>query len=116
MAKKLSPYRMGWILAIFDLPVGTGEERLTATKFRKFLLDDGYMMLQFSVYVRPCVSYEHMEKHSARIKSAAPRRGFVKVMYFTDRQWGLSLNIIGDGTEMGNREALPKMPQQIVFW
>ena len=107
---------MGWILAIFDLPVTLSEERSAATKFRNFLLDDGYTMLQYSVYVRACVSYEHMEKYSERIKDAAPRRGFIKVMYFTDRQWGLSLNLIGHGTLLGKREAEPTMPPQIVFW
>jgi CRISPR-associated protein Cas2 len=116
MARKLSPYRMGWILAIFDLPVGSSEQRLAANKFRNYLLDDGYVMLQFSVYVRPCVSYEHLEKHSERIKAAAPTQGFVKVMYFTDRQWALSLNLIGGGQDRGRRETKPVMPSQIIFW
>jgi CRISPR-associated protein Cas2 len=85
---------MGWIFTIFDLPVGTKEERQAATKFRNWLLDDGYMMIQYSVYARPCVSYEHMEKHTQRILAATPDSGFVKIMFFTDKQWELSINII----------------------
>jgi hypothetical protein len=54
---------MGWILTMFDLPVMTDKERKAATKFRNDLLDNGYLMIQFSVYARPCVSYEQMDTH-----------------------------------------------------
>ncbi len=113
---KGSPYRMGWILVAFDLPVGTDRERRQATSFRKFLKDDGFLMLQFSVYVRPCVSYEHIEKHAARLKGLAPMNGLVRIMFFTDKQWGLSINLIGEGTDVGGRETNPEMPDQILFW
>jgi CRISPR-associated protein Cas2 len=113
---KASPYRMGWILVTFDLPVGTPNERREATWFRNFLKDDGFMMLQFSVYARPCVSHEHVEKHAARLKALAPIHGLIRLMFFTDKQWGLSVNLIGDGTETGNRETKPEMPTQIIFW
>ena len=46
--------RVMWVFVFFDLPVGTKTERRLATRFRKFLKDDGYMMLQFSVYARVC--------------------------------------------------------------
>ena len=39
---------------MFDLQVGAEKERKMATKFRNFLLDDGYIMMQFSVYSRIC--------------------------------------------------------------
>lgn len=107
---------MGWIMTIFDLPVGSKEERSKATKFRKWLLDDGYIMLQFSVYVRPCVSYEHLEKHKNRILVHTPDSGFVKILFFTDKQWGMSINIIGKEEYLENREAEPEMPDQILFW
>jgi CRISPR-associated protein Cas2 len=113
---KASPYRMGWILVTFDLPVSTDTQRREATKFRKFLLDDGFMMMQFSVYCRPCVSYEHVEKHAERLQKSAPHEGFVRLMFFTDKQWELSINLIGDGTDTGKRETDPEMPAQILFW
>ena len=46
--------RILWLFVFFDLPVGTKAERRVATRFRNFLKDDGYMMLQFSVYARVC--------------------------------------------------------------
>ena len=36
---------------MFDLPVLTAPQRREATRFRKFLLDRGFSMVQFSVYV-----------------------------------------------------------------
>ena len=107
---------MGWIMTIFDLPVGTKEDRSKATKFRNWLLDDGYIMIQFSVYARPCISYEHMEKHKLRLQSSTPDSGFVKILFFTDKQWQLSINVIGKDDYLENREAEPEMPDQILFW
>jgi CRISPR-associated protein Cas2 len=107
---------MGWIMIIFDLPVLMPEQRRVATKFRNWLLDDGYLMIQYSVYARPCISYEHLEKHSQRIVEHAPHSGYVRVMFFTDKQWQLGINIIGDDSYLGHREASPEMPSQIIFW
>src|SRR5487761_1524060 len=46
--------RILWMFVFFDLPVGTKGERRAATRFRNFLKDEGYMMLQWSVYARVC--------------------------------------------------------------
>ena len=53
---------MGWMIVAFDLPVVEKEQRKAATRFRKFLLDDGYQMLQFSVYARSLVSHARMHE------------------------------------------------------
>ena len=58
----LSGYRLMWIMVLFDLPVITEKERKTATKFRNFLLDNSFEMVQFSVYMRPCPGKEHVER------------------------------------------------------
>jgi len=48
----LSAYRAMWLMAMFDLPVETKENRRHYTRFRKLLMKDGFMMLQYSVYAR----------------------------------------------------------------
>src|SRR3546814_3502482 len=50
----LSGYRLMWIFVMFDLPVGTKKQMHDATKFREFLLDQGFEMSKFSVYARFC--------------------------------------------------------------
>lgn len=107
---------MGWVLVMFDLPVLTDAERKAATRFRKDLLDDGYFMVQFSIYARPCVSSEHMDKHIGRLQSRVPEAGNVRMMFITDQQWGQSVTVIGPNYHQGNREIDPKIPKQIDFW
>lgn len=101
---------------MFDLPVLTDEERKTATRFRKDLLDNGYLMMQFSVYARPCVSYEQMDTHIARVKSVTPEAGNVRLMFITDEQWGKSVTVIGSNYKQGHRVIDPAMPAQVDFW
>ncbi len=101
---------------MFDLPVVTDRERRAATRFRNDLLDDGYLMIQFSIYARPCVSYEHQEKHIAKVKGLVPEAGNVRIMFMTDEQWKKSVTVIGKNYEQGKRAVDPAMPQQIEFW
>ena len=86
---------MGWTLVMFDLPVLTDKERKVASHFRKDLLDSGYLMIQWSIYARPCVTYEQMDTHIARVKSVTPEAGNVRLMFITDQQWGNAVTIVG---------------------
>lgn len=76
-----------WVLAMFDLPVDTPELRRHYTQFRKALLKDGFMMLQYSVYGRFCENDASAEVHKKRIKRWIPSDGEVRVMMVTDRQF-----------------------------
>ncbi len=107
---------MGWVMVMFDLPVMSDEERKTATRFRKQLLDDGYLMIQFSVYARPCVSYEAMDTHTRVLEKIVPAAGNVRVLFFTDVQWQRAYTVIGPNYQQGGREIDPQMPEQVEFW
>lgn len=104
---------MGWLMVAFDLPVGTPEERKRANNFRKFLLDDGYQMMQFSVYVRPCVSFARQETHIRRVKAAVPEEGSVRVLFVTKAQWERAFVIHGRPAQVTKPE---KLPDQIQLW
>ena len=86
-ARALSAYRIMWIMALFDLPVGTKTERKRATKFRQFLLDEGFLMMQFSCYIRFSGGREYAEAVTGRVGKACPRAGKVDVIWFTDKQY-----------------------------
>jgi CRISPR-associated protein Cas2 len=107
---------MGWIIVMFDLPVGTRIQRKRATGFRNWLLEDGYEMLQFSVYVRACVDRDRVRKHSRRIQAECPKNGNVRILFLTDKQWEQGIAIMGGSFDQGNRSESPKMPQQTEFW
>ena len=83
----LSGYRLMWMLVMFDLPVLTKQERRDATKFRKFLLDEGFGMCQYSVYMRFCAGKEQTQVYTRRVESALPPSGNVQILCFTDKQY-----------------------------
>lgn len=84
-----------WIFVFFDLPVGTKTERRTATQFRNFLLKDGYMMIQFSVYARICNGQDRVEKHTQRITARIPEKGSVRLIQITDKQYERMKILVG---------------------
>jgi CRISPR-associated protein Cas2 len=59
---------------MFDLPVETREQRKIATKFRKYLLDEGYVMMQFSVYYRICNGKDMVNKYLLRLEDNFRKR------------------------------------------
>ena len=75
------------ILVFFDLPVKTKLERKRATRFRNFLLKDGYYMVQFSVYARVCNGNDMVEVHKQRLKVNVPDEGSIRVLVITERQY-----------------------------
>jgi CRISPR-associated protein Cas2 len=105
---RFNAYRIMWVLVFFDLPTETKRDRQVATKFRKYLLDDGFSMFQFSIYLRHCPSKENAEVHSKRIKAQLPKKGKVGILQVTDRQFG-QMEIF-----FGQKEAdLPPPSQQL---
>lgn len=86
--ERIDQYRILWIFISFDLPVETKKDRKNYARFRKQLLKDGFSMLQFSLYVRHCNSYENAEVHRKRVKSFLPPRGEIALYTLTDKQFG----------------------------
>jgi CRISPR-associated protein Cas2 len=114
--EKKSPFKMGWLLVMFDLPVLSKQQRKAAAEFRNSLLDDGYMMIQYSVYARACTDLERMEKHKSRLKTLAPEAGNIRLLSLTDRQWGQGETICGPDFKQGNRQLELALPEQAEFW
>lgn len=86
---RLNAYRSLWVLVFFDLPTETKKERSIASRFRKNLLDDGFAMFQFSIYMRFCASRENAEVHAKRVRNFLPQKGKVGIMQITDKQFGM---------------------------
>ena len=85
-----------WVFVFFDLPVGSKDERRAATRFRNFLKDDGYMMLQWSVYARVCRGEEAVDKHQGRVTKNLPKKGSVRTLQVTERQYARMKLLIGE--------------------
>jgi len=104
---------MGWLIVAFDPPVGTKAQRKTAHDFREWLKDDGYQMLQWSVYARACVSFARQETHIDRVKKNLPAEGSVRAIFVTRAQWERSFVLHGSPAVEVGAEA---MPEQIQLW
>ena len=91
----LSSYKIMWLVVVFDLPVGTKTERRHASGFRNMLIEEGFMMKQFSVYLRACPNRSSADALADRIGKRAPPEGDVSIMSFTDKQYGLTRNFSG---------------------
>lgn len=87
--------RYMWLFVFFDLPVGTKVERRHATRFRNFLKDDGYVMLQLSVYARVCRGEDAVDKHVARATGKLPPKGSVRALQVTDKQYARMHLLVG---------------------
>lgn len=107
-------YKMGWLLVAFDLPVGTKSERKAAHDFREWLKGDGYMMLQWSVYVRACVTYARQETHLSRLKVHLPPEGSIRALFVTRAQWERSFVMHGKPKPEG--EEPESLPEQTLLW
>ena len=75
------------LLVFFDLPVVKKEDRKEYQNFRRFLLNDGYIMLQFSVYSRICNGIDGINKHINRLQKNIPPKGSVRYLQITEKQY-----------------------------
>lgn len=107
----LSAYQMMWMMVMFDLPVVEDSERKEATRFRNFLLDEGFEMAQFSVYLRFCSGKEQTKSYTRKVQAALPTGGKVDIVYFTDKQYE---NIVS--FNHGHRGPKNKNPDQFVLF
>jgi CRISPR-associated protein Cas2 len=105
---RLNEYRILWVLVFFDLPTETKKERQIASKFRKSILQDGFAMFQFSIYLRHCSSRENTDVHIKRVKRLLPEKGHIGIMTVTDKQFGMMELFYGK-----KEKKLPNTPQQL---
>lgn len=84
------------LMVFFDLPVGTREERRIATRFRQFLKQDGYDMLQWSVYARVINGMDAVQKHLKRLSDNLPPEGSVRALQLTEKQYAGMLVMVGE--------------------
>ncbi len=103
----LSGYRIMWVMVMFDLPVVSKPEQKAATAFRNTLLDLGFEMSQFSVYMRFCSSQGEVDTYGKRVEAALPEGGKVNLLTFTDKQYERIITFYGR-----TKQPIKKTPDQ----
>ena len=105
----LSSYRIMWLFVMFDLPVSTRKERKRATVFRKKLLEMGFEMSQFSIYLKYCYSAEKAESIAKKVEKRVPPGGKVDILSITDKQFSNIVRL--DSGQMIEMEGEPAQLQ-----
>jgi len=95
----MSGAKFMWIFVFFDLPTKTKKERKRYTEFRRFLLKDGFIMMQFSVYSRICKGDDSVDTHKKRVKEHLPAKGNIRILSITDLQYSKMETLVGEKKE-----------------
>lgn len=72
---------------MFDLPTETSKQRKQYRQFRKKLINEGFIMIQYSVYVRVCTTKSAAEFLEKRIKDFLPDEGIIQSLVLTEKQY-----------------------------
>lgn len=99
------------LIVFFDLPVKKSEDRKIAAKFRKELQNEGFTMLQFSVYCRVCKGQDIVEREIRRIKKVLPPKGNIRILTVTEKQYGNMILLVG----MPQKEEIIGAEQLLLF-
>ncbi len=83
------------MLVLFDLPVVTRAERRAYAQFRRFLLNEGFDMIQFSVYGRILNGRDAESKHMERVIANLPPDGSVRALTVTEKQFASMRILVG---------------------
>lgn len=84
------------VIVMFDLPTDTSLDRRHYRWFRKYLIDDGFVMMQESVYTKICINMHAVEKVEANVTKNKPPKGLVQMMTVTERQFAGMKFVVGE--------------------
>lgn len=83
-------------IVFFDLPNVYAKDRRNYQQFRKFLINDGFIMLQESVYSKIVLNSVQSKLLINRIRNNAPKRGLIQILTITEKQYATIDYIIGE--------------------
>lgn len=84
------------VIVMFDLPTISVSERRDYTKFRKYLIKNGFLMMQESVYCKLAQNQTAADLIVEQLKKNKPDKGLVQVMKITEKQFGRIEYIVGE--------------------
>lgn len=99
-------YRYMRMLLMFDMPVDTADERKAYRKFRKFLLSEGFIMHQFSIYSKLLLNNTASIAMISRLKENNPKKGSITLLTVTEKQFARMVYLNGErNTSVANSDA-----------
>ena len=86
------------ILVFFDLPTETSKDRKIYARFRKFLIKEGFIMMQESVYCKLTLNNSITNSIREKINKNKPPKGIVQMLVITEKQLASMEYIVGEKT------------------
>ena len=83
-------------IVFFDLPNIYLKDKKNYLKFRKYLLSEGFIMMQESVYTKIVMNLQQSTLLLDRLRKHAPKKGLIQVLTITERQYSQIEYIIGE--------------------
>ncbi|MCI3028207.1 CRISPR-associated endonuclease Cas2 [Desemzia sp. C1] len=93
-----SPYKFMRLMLFFDLPMNTKPERRTYARFRKYLINNGFTMVQFSVYAKIFPNRSSLDTYMMSLRNNLPAHGSVRAMAVTEKQYNNMFLLVGNKT------------------
>ena len=94
------------MILMFDMPTDTAEERKAYRKFRKFLLSEGFIMHQFSVYSKLLLNNSANKAMIDRLQANNPKKGSISLLTVTEKQFARMIYLNGErSTSVGNSDS-----------
>lgn len=84
------------VIVFFDLPVDTAEDRRNYARFRRKLINNGFIMLQESVYCRMALNQNEAGSITSIVKRNKPPEGLVQILLVTEKQFSNMEFIVGE--------------------
>ena len=86
------------VMIFFDLPTETAKDRKIYSRFRKFLINEGFIMLQESVYAKLALNNSIANSIKDKIYKNKPPKGIVQMLIITEKQFSEIEYVVGDST------------------
>ncbi|MGC6569290.1 CRISPR-associated endonuclease Cas2 [Streptococcus sp. VTCC 12886] len=94
------------MLLMFDMPTETVDERKAYRKFRKFLINEGFIMHQFSVYSKLLLNNSASNAMLDRLKANNPKKGNITLLTVTEKQFARMIYLNGQRDDsIGNTDS-----------
>lgn len=80
-------FRYMRVMVFFDLPTLTIKDGREYRIFHKFLIKNGFIMQQYSVYSKLCLNQSQANSVLGVLRASVPQKGLVQVLTITEKQY-----------------------------
>lgn len=81
------------LILFFDLPSKEDYEKRNYCLFHNALIKNGYIMMQFSVYIKATNSNSKIKREIEKIRKHIPKAGNIRIISITEKQY-MNMEII----------------------